>query len=248
VSAPVVLLHGSFGCGEDWREVADQLNCGAVTPDLPAHGARFEDVALSFDHAADEVARRLPEGCDLVGYSLGGRLALAAALRVPPGRVRSLTLESTHPGLEPPARERRRRHDLERSAAIASDPEAFLREFYAAPLFESFRTRPRFEAVIRERITRARRSPKSLAQTFAALSVGNQPALASALLDAEIPTMLIVGERDTKYAALASGLVASPNARPDLAMTAVSAAGHNVHLERPEAFVDALRAFWEGLQ
>jgi len=59
VSAPLVLVHGSFGCGEDWRALVDRLDRPAATPDLPGHGERFDEPATSFDDTAAALAAQL---------------------------------------------------------------------------------------------------------------------------------------------------------------------------------------------
>ena len=244
MKVPVVLLHGSFGCGEDWHCVVDRLDRDAHTPDLPAHGDRFAEAASSFEDTVDELVRSLPGRCDLVGYSLGGRLALAAAMRAPAGRVRSLVLESAHPGLSEPVRAERRRQDAARGEQLAQSPRAFLRDFYASGLFESFRAHGDFERVVAERSERAARAPAALGATIAALSVGNQPPLTAALLRSDLPTMLTVGSLDTKYAGIAAALRDAAPPRRNIQLRVVAGAGHNVHLEAPDAFANALTAFW----
>jgi 2-succinyl-6-hydroxy-2,4-cyclohexadiene-1-carboxylate synthase len=245
VKTPVVLLHGSFGRGEDWREVLQLLGGDAQTPDLPAHGERFAQAAASFEDTVDAIVRELPDRCDLVGYSLGGRLALAAAMRAPAGRVRSLVLESAHTGLGADARAERRRQDADRGEQISRSPRAFLKDFYAAELFASFRAHPDFGRIFVERAERAERAPAALGATFAALSVGNQPPLTDALLRSDIPTMLTVGSLDTKYSNLARELHSAAPPGRRIQLHVVPGVGHNVHLEAPAAFAAALIAFWE---
>ena len=100
MTVPLVLLHGSFGQGDDWSEIVDRLDRPAITPDLPGHGARFAEPAPAFGDAAIELSALIPRGADLVGYSLGGRLALQlAALDPSTPPIRSLVLESAHPGV-----------------------------------------------------------------------------------------------------------------------------------------------------
>lgn len=240
------MIHGSFGCGADWREIASRLDRPSYAPDLPGHGTRPATPAASFSATVDELVGILPTGCDLVGYSLGGRLALAAALRAPRGTVRSLVLESAHPGLEPKAQRARLDEDRARAERLERDPEDFLREFYSAPLFATFREHDAFEAVLAERIARAQREPAALAATLVALSPGNQPQLANELIASAIPTMLVAGEKDQKYATLARDLLAAdPAGRLRLAV--VPDAGHNVHFEKPDDFVAVLTEFQEEL-
>ena len=247
MSLPLVLLHGSFGCGDDWQPVVAALGREVVTPDLPGHGARFRQPAESFAQTVAEIVDRLPERCDLCGYSMGGRLALAASIAAPPGRVRSLIIESAHPGLEEAARAARLSWDQECSERLARDPAAFLQTFYAAELFESFRAHPQFDEILTARIARAERAPAQLAATFAALSLGNQPAMTEALLTDQTPSLFVMGALDTKYAEIGRDLERRAAHARDLRFAMIADAGHNTHLEATSGFAAAAAAFWEDL-
>ncbi len=83
---PLVLLHGGLGSGEMFAALAPALTAGrrVITVDLQGHG-RTADVDRPFDVAqmADDVAGMLPGKVDLLGYSLGGHVALRLALQHP---------------------------------------------------------------------------------------------------------------------------------------------------------------------
>ena len=117
---PVLLLHGFLGRGADWAPASERLaeTRRVMAPDLPGHGrggdwglgtgdwghaAEALDVAVprrgSMQWAADRLAARLEAPADVVGYSMGGRLALVLALRHPEC-VRRLVLLSASPGLK----------------------------------------------------------------------------------------------------------------------------------------------------
>ena len=95
-------------------------------------------------------------------------------------------------------------------------------------------------------------NPAGIAATYLALSPGHQGALGDALLQSGIPTLLVVGGLDAKYAAMARELVAggpmacAPTGAP-IRWVEIEGAGHNVHLEDPDAYAAALHSFWEGL-
>lgn len=243
-SIPLVCLHGSFGEGADWTDFAERSGRAEVhCPDLPAHGARFAEGVASFDALVTELGQDLPEQCDLVGYSLGGRLALGVALAFP-DRIRSLILESASPGLPERERPSRCMQDDVGAVELATNPRAFLTSFWQAPLFTSFRMHPEFDTHCSQRIERAERSPQVLAQTFAALSPGRQPdynATASALA---LPLLFVAGSLDAKYRGIGVRLASLvPGARFDV----VDDAGHNTHFEQPERFAACTERFWESL-
>ncbi|HMR64804.1 MAG TPA: alpha/beta fold hydrolase, partial [Anaerolineae bacterium] len=103
----IICLHGFMGNGADWLPLvkpwADRFYC--LLPDLPGHGrhlSRSLAEPLTFDRLADELAK-FGESLNLaqvglLGYSLGGRLALYTALKHP-AKFASLILESANPGL-----------------------------------------------------------------------------------------------------------------------------------------------------
>jgi pimeloyl-ACP methyl ester carboxylesterase len=133
---PAVLVHGSFGWGEEtWREqrpLADDYKL--LVLDRRGFGASPANGRVDFDRDADDVAELLGERAHLVGHSYGGVVSLLAAARRPDA-VRSLVL------IEPPAFGLARGDDavealianIEAAAAATQDPSeyraAFLRGF-----------------------------------------------------------------------------------------------------------------------
>lgn len=242
---PLVCLHGSFGQGSDWQRFVEAAGrARAFTPDLPAHGSRPHERAASLEAIADELARDLPEACDVVGYSLGGRLALALA-HAHPSRVRSLVIESANPGLDEPARSLRRTLDGTRADELVANPRAFLESFWQLPLFETFREHPRFVSEVEQRIERAERDPEALGASFRELSVGRQADYFERAADFDVPLLFVAGERDPKYRAIGARFAERVRGA---SLVVVPGAGHNVHFEAPERFRELVTAFWEGLK
>src|SRR5689334_17350674 len=89
---PFVFLHGFLGNSQDWQEVASKLLATCIAFDLPGHGASAftEDFFLAFHQATKEFPP-----FHLVGYSMGGRLALQFAAKYPE-KINKLTLLSAH--------------------------------------------------------------------------------------------------------------------------------------------------------
>jgi len=242
VGLPLVFLHGAFGCGADAHAVATGLTprrCLLV--DLPGHGpASAAHGPTSFEAALDDIAATLPAQCDLVGYSMGARLALAFAVRAPE-RVRRLVLESGTAGLADSTEARTRRTlDDERGQALLQDPAAFLRAFWDLPLFASLSRHPQREALIAERIARVTAHPAPFADALRNLSVGRQPNLWPSLEHVRAPTLVVTGALDDRFTALGAALT---DALPIAQHVVIDDAGHRTHLEQPAAFCSALRNF-----
>ncbi len=250
--APVVLfLHGFMGSSEDWRDTITALKgryrCLAV--DLPGHG---DSLGLPpEDYTLDGAARTLLDLLDeidvkrsaLVGYSMGGRLALYLALRYPE-RCAGLFLESASPGIEYAAeRQARREADEERAWFLeSSDFGTFLADWYRQPLFASL---ARHEGLMEKTIeVRRRNSPGELARALRGMGMGNQPSLWDQFGELKTPALDVTGALDEKYAVIARRMA---DLNPRLRTAIVPDAGHNVRLEAPETYLSLLQDFLEAL-
>jgi 2-succinyl-6-hydroxy-2,4-cyclohexadiene-1-carboxylate synthase len=172
-----------------------------------------------------------------VGYSMGARLALRAAIDVP-SRVHSLTLESLSTGIsDPVAREERRLRD----EVLAEDIDKrgiawFVPHWESQPIFATQASLP----VGRREAQRARRllqRPEGLARSLRGLGQGAIPDLADRLGAVLTPALLVAGSLDLAYVANAHRI---SSLLPSASVRIVPGAGHNVHLERPEEFARAL--------
>lgn len=244
----MLLLHGFTGSGRSWpTPLVEGLISRARTPtlmDLPGHGRWAGDVSpahFTLAAALDAIARA--QGRDpgpVVGYSMGGRLALAYAV-ARPERVTRLVLESASPGLAT-EEERGARRAADEALARSLEEEgidAFARRWEALPLFE---TQGALPAEVRgaQRSRRLANDPRSLAAALRGLGTGALPSYWDALRDVRIPTLLLVGGLDAKFARIGRAMA---EALPDAHLVAVPGAGHAVHLERPDAWLSAVLDF-----
>jgi 2-succinyl-6-hydroxy-2,4-cyclohexadiene-1-carboxylate synthase len=235
--ADLVLLHGFTQTGRSWQPIAHALagRYRAVAPDLPGHGDFAERRPASFA-ACDAYLRALADGrgFTLAGYSLGGRVALHAALSLGP-LVERLVLIGASPGIAGPAERAARAADdaalADRIEAIGI--EAFVREWGAQPLFAGM---PRGVAELADE-DRLRNTAPGLAAALRGLGTGVMPPLWERLGELTIPVDLVVGERDEKFRAIAERME-GPLAAARLHV--IDGAGHAVHLEAPDAVVELL--------
>ena len=174
----------------------------------------------------------------LLGYSLGGRIALYTAFS---GFFRALILESASPGLASPIeREERRISDEILAASIERDGvAAFVDRWEKLPLFASQQSLPA-ECKQALHAQRLHNCAVGLANSLRGVGVGVQPALHLRLPALSIPVLLIAGELDNKFCALARQMA---QVLPQSQLHIVPGAGHAVHLERPREFDDLIRDF-----
>lgn len=245
---PVALfLHGFLGSGEEWEEIishlAERFRCLAV--DLPGHGrSAFLDRRRSWNmqNTANAVIALLQQlgirHCFLVGYSMGGRLALYLTLAYPQYFAKTI-LESASPGLKT-ASERRGRiaRDEQLARRLESgDFREFLRHWYRQPLFQSLVQHFQFEEILHQRL---QNHPPGLAKSLREMGTGAQPSLWEQLPGNKIPLLLIVGEKDAKFCSIAAEMADSC---PAASFKVIEGCGHNVHIENADGFAKALIKF-----
>jgi 2-succinyl-6-hydroxy-2,4-cyclohexadiene-1-carboxylate synthase len=234
---PVTLLHGFTLSGAGWRELIGKMPPGWtwVMPDLRGHGdtriapgapctmeACTSDLEMLWNHLGIERSH-------LVGYSMGGRLALHVAVRLPE-RVRSLLTIGAQAGLAEDARAGRRQADevlAERIERHGVEP--FVNYWSEQALFAGLAARgARFNA--RLRAQRLANTPEGLAASLRGMGAGAMEPLWAELPDLAVPCTFVAGEEDDVYVAHARRLA---DAVPGARLEVVPRTGHAVHMQRP---------------
>ena len=240
----VVFLHGFMGSIADWTEILRQLEgqyyCIAV--DLPGHGRSTgleKNEYYVFEHCAVLLRDILDlTGVDracIVGYSMGARVALYFGVRYPESCTK-LLLESGSPGLEDSS-DRLERRGSDEAMAVRLETEDFkdfLEDWYSRPLFETLENSEEMIAL------RESNDPRELARSLRGMGTGVQPSLWGSIPELKVPVLAIAGALDGKYVEIANRMsVLMPRVRTAI----ISNAGHNVHAERPKAYLETLRDF-----
>jgi 2-succinyl-6-hydroxy-2,4-cyclohexadiene-1-carboxylate synthase len=239
-----VLAHGFTQTGRSWGRFGELLEPGrqVVRVDLPGHGGSA-GVRADLSQAGDLLVRTgnaLGGGdapFDLLGYSLGGRVALHAALSHPTA-VRRLVLIGATPGIEnPEAREARRTRDEAMADALEADGdvEAFLGRWLAAPMFAGLRD-PGLDE-------RKRNTAPGLASSLRLAGTGTQAPLWDRIGNLDVPTLLLAGADDLRFA-VAAGRMA--RLMPRAAFSLVPGAGHAVHLAQPDLTAAMVNQFLDS--
>jgi 2-succinyl-6-hydroxy-2,4-cyclohexadiene-1-carboxylate synthase len=200
-----------------------------IAPDIRGHGAAGCAIPVTLGAVIADLESAAPHGgFTLVGYSMGGRIALHLALAMP-GRVRRLVLIGASPGIAEPARraERRRSDDRLARELEGSSIEEFARFWARTPVLAGLPD----DVLIRVHADRLRSTPAGLAEALRGLGTGALPALWGRLGELRMPVTLVVGERDEKFTAIAREMAELIG---DADVVSVPGAGHAVHLEAPD--------------
>ena len=254
-SAPaLVLLHGFLGSAADWSALIALLKDDffLIAVDLPGHGAsqwqeQDDRGGQYFCHRLEQTMRAVacdhklvPSFCfSVLGYSLGGRLAMACASSAFADRIERLFLEGAHPGLVgEQARQERQHSDLHWARRFACEPlTQVLCDWYQQPVFADLNEQQAEELIAQ----RSGVDGSLLAKVMMAFSLSRQPDYRSDLVrlrvERQCPIHYVHGLRDHKFARLGQQLLAEGAVDT---VDSISQCGHNVHRQQPEAMTQLL--------
>ncbi len=239
--ADLFFLHGWGLSSVVWASTRALLP--GATPDLPGYGDSPMVAPYSTETLADAVAENLAEPTDLVGWSMGGMVALALAARYPE-RVRRLVLVGTSPVFAA-------RGDWSHGMAapvLAEFAQALKEDFRATLLrFLSLQSRGGEEARavtarLRERMRgQAEPRPEALA---AGLELLRAVDLREQARQVRCPALVVHGAHDMLCAPAAGKWLAGHLPEARLALHPLAA--HAPFLSHPEWFVASVKGFLHG--
>ncbi len=246
----ILFLHGFMGRGDNFYEIIETLSdkfC-CVTVDLPGHGKTRifgGDECYQMSHTAQGLIELLDElgivRCYLLGYSMGGRLALYLTLHFP-DRFEKVILESASPGLESAEGRSQRRHrdEILAQQLETGDFYSFLSQWYQQPLFHSVRHHPSFDRLFQNRL---QNQPKTLATSLRQMGSGCQPSLWELLPSHSVPLLLLVGEWDCKFQEINHKIT---EVCPVAQLEIIPDSGHTIHWENPSVYLKSVIKFFSG--
>ncbi len=229
----LVFVHGFTQTSNSWKSIAGLFAADgyeSVVVDAPGHGASA-NVRADLRRGADMLTALCGAGV-YIGYSLGGRLCLHAALMYP-HLVRGLAVIGSSPGIADETERAARRAADNKLADHITDVgvEAFLDEWLAQPLFA--------DLTLDEdgRADRLRNNVDGLASSLRHAGTGAQGSLWPRLREINMPVLTIAGELDAKFAAIGRQIAASV---PQGQSVEIPGAGHAAHLQQPQLVMQAV--------
>lgn len=241
----LILFHGFMGSGKVFDPRIDELKsfCNPITIDLAGHGATKTPPNQELFYANRQVGQlksileRLSfDHLFAFGYSMGGRL-LFQLITTHPDLFDGAIFESTHCGLST-EKERRERTTVDelRAELILNNFDKFLNEWVNLPLFKHTPDdAKRFYRTIMEN-----QNPECLAVSLREFGAGSMPDVCDKLQDVQHPLYLIAGEYDTKYVDRMGSI---PKRCNDSTFQIVEKAGHRVHTDQPDIWIQILKTF-----
>lgn len=243
----VVLLHGFTGATTTWHEIVALLpkSKRLIAVDLMGHGKT--DVNVEPIHY--EMAGQLSilhelffelnvQTFTLIGYSMGGRIALSYAARYP-DQIDQLILESASPGLA---------NELDRLARIENDEKlaarieqdglvAFIDFWENIPLFNTQHQLPenRQQILRNERLSQ---NENGLALSLRHMGTGKMPPLWELLSLLPMPVLLMTGELDVKFVNIAKQM---RQKNEKINQIVIPKVGHAIHVENPQKFATIVK-------
>jgi pimeloyl-ACP methyl ester carboxylesterase len=232
---PLLLTHGYSSTSAMWQGQIEALSKrhklvlwdmrGHGQSDYPDDPAAYSEALTVADMAAllDEVGA---SSAIIGGLSLGGYMSLAF-YRAHPERVRALLIIDTGPGFKKDdAREawNKRAHDT---------GDRFEREGLA--VLKSFS---------RERSEVSHRDASGLARAARGMLTQRDAGVIELLPNIKVPSLIVVGANDAPFLAASDYMAAKI---PAAQKVVIPAAGHAVNIDQPQAFIDAVLPFLDGL-
>jgi 2-succinyl-6-hydroxy-2,4-cyclohexadiene-1-carboxylate synthase len=225
-------LHGFTQTAQSWAPVVEQLTAylSCTVIDAPGHGDTPAG-RRSLSQCGDDIAQSMNSGV-LVGYSMGARMALHAALQHPE-KVTHLVLVSGTAGID---------DEAERQQRVASDTDLASRiESIGVPSFiDEWLSLPMFSGLTPEksqREERLRNTAVGLADSLRFAGTGTQQPLWDVLPTLRMPVLFIAGDQDKKFVQLAQRMHELVDSST---LAIVPESGHSVHLEATSVFVEIL--------
>jgi pimeloyl-ACP methyl ester carboxylesterase len=240
---PIIILHGLFGMGDNWRNIAKLMEqeCQCIVVDLRNHGRSPHDPVMNFQVMAEDIQELIFdlhfEKVNLLGHSMGGKVAMQYALNHPE-RVEKIIVVDITPKYYPS------HHEGVIEAIQSIDPGLLLDRSSAEKALSLYLGRD--QATIQFLMKNLNRRPAGGFEWKA-----NMPGILNAYykLMEEIslsrpflgPALFIRGENSGYI--LDQDLPYIKEIFPQARLVTIAKAGHWVHADAPQVFAEEILSF-----
>lgn len=249
----LVMLHGFMGDSRSFNHLLESLSefCNPVTIDLLGHGStsapmlssrygtfeQVEDIRIIFREL------NLPPFF-LLGYSMGGRLAIQTAI-IHYQYLSGLILESTTFGIINDNDSTERIHkDEERATEIERNYRDFVDKWNQAALFKSNSTHSEKRKQALMKIQKNQR-PHGLANSLRGFGTGSMPSADIALRDLKIPVLILSGDKDEKFTKIGNEMnQLIKNSKHII----IPNSSHRIHIDNPDSYLQSIKNFISSKQ
>jgi 2-succinyl-6-hydroxy-2,4-cyclohexadiene-1-carboxylate synthase len=247
------LLHGFTGSSSDWLNVCFLFDAGfnIYAIDLIGHGKSDSPQNVSC-YAPGSQANQIKTVIEkfkgekniLLGYSMGGRLAVTFAVTFPE-LIDGLILESSSAGIDNvKEQEKRTERDTKLAEMIMTKPiEEFISSWMDQELFGTLKrfSNSKLDEMKKEK---SKSSRTGLANSLRGFSTGLMNFSASELKSLKFPVLLLSGQLDSKFTKINSNLQKQFSKAKH---SVVKTSGHNTHLEEPKHFIQIVNKFLQRI-
>lgn len=238
----ILAFHGFMGSGADFDPLAVRLDVDFEAPDMIGHGTNhsMNPVDYNSNVQVDYWIQRIPKGSILIGYSMGGRLALQLATRYPTHFAGLIVIGGT-PGLRESGKIIKRvQWDASQAHRLLQDGIVPFVDYWQQLQIISTQSNIPFEIRGPMIERRLQQDPAMLALSMQHFGTGTMPSCWDDLEHLTMPTLLMVGEQDPKYQQIANEMMFYlPNAQ----LSIVPNAGHCAHLENLDWSANVIQFF-----
>lgn len=226
----LLLLHGFLGSSADWQPFFPQLgkNFYCIALDLPGHGKSVGiQCNMQFLDVADTIIGQISDPFYLIGYSMGGRIALDIFQRYS-SQVIDFICISASPGIED-TQQREQRFHKDQKLLPQTDKEAFLHKWYRQKLFTGIPDHPNYKQLIASRL---QGNFHDMQRGLNIMSVGQQPNIWPSLQTIPRSFAYLCGELDEKYTNIGKRLQQQTLAE----VVIMKSCSHMPHFQQPQFF------------
>ena len=234
---PLLIAHGLFGSARNWNVIAKRLSetRPVVTVDMRNHGASPWFDTQSYADMAGDLAEVIDGQADVLGHSMGGKLAMHYDGAYPNYLEKLIVVDMGIKAYPP-------HHEHILAAMHAIDLKSMTARSQAEAILKTFVESEGIRQFLLKNLYWEDKGKLAWRVNFPVLEANMSEILKSLpAFESFTPTLFIRGLLSNYI--LDSDIASLEEQYPDLQLVSIENAGHWVHAEAPDAFMDAVLSF-----